>query len=65
LIECGLERDAALRQNGHAVRKFGLVNASRVDKIALPPTGQPRMGASVGQALQNAGERMMTKAWEV
>ena len=24
-----------------AVRKFGLVNASRVDKIALPPTGQP------------------------
>jgi hypothetical protein len=33
--------DAALRQNGHAMRKFGLVNASRVDKIAAPLTGRP------------------------
>jgi hypothetical protein len=64
LIECGLERDIALRQIGHAVRKFGLVNASRVDKIALPPTGQPGRARAWGQALQNAGERMMTKAWE-
>jgi hypothetical protein len=65
LIENGLEHDAALRQNGHAVRNFGLVNASRVDKIAHPPTGQPGWARAWGQALKNAGERMMTKAWEV
>jgi hypothetical protein len=30
---------AAMRQNGHGGRNFGLVNAPRVDKIALPPPG--------------------------
>jgi hypothetical protein len=29
----------AMRQNGLGVRNFGLVNAPRVDKIALPPPG--------------------------
>ncbi|TIO09005.1 MAG: hypothetical protein E5X89_26405 [Mesorhizobium sp.] len=28
---------AAMRQNGPGLRNFGLVNASCVDKIALPP----------------------------
>ncbi|TIU73682.1 MAG: hypothetical protein E5W13_23530, partial [Mesorhizobium sp.] len=30
---------AAMRQNGLGLCNFGLVNASRVDKIALPPPG--------------------------
>ncbi|RUW69992.1 hypothetical protein EOA31_21575 [Mesorhizobium sp. M4B.F.Ca.ET.049.02.1.2] len=30
---------AAMRQNGPGRRNFGLVNAPRVDKIALPPPG--------------------------
>ncbi|TGQ38705.1 hypothetical protein EN859_017330 [Mesorhizobium sp. M00.F.Ca.ET.216.01.1.1] len=30
---------AAMRQNGPSLRNFGLVNAPRVDKIALPPPG--------------------------
>jgi len=30
---------AAMRQNGQGWRNFALVNAPRVDKIALPPPG--------------------------
>ncbi|ESY27354.1 hypothetical protein X749_22940 [Mesorhizobium sp. LNJC391B00] len=30
---------AAMRQIGYGRRNFGLVNAPRVDKIALPPPG--------------------------